>query len=321
MQNKTDKLRMLLSRTPLTQDFDHVLADVETQLPIGKILFYKPINEGYEDANILIKTTTGQYVLKVFLTNRSDQAIADYTKILLECKKIGVKTTELVVGASGPIGIMGKAKYIITIFFEGENFQHRTPTPADMIAGVRYLAKLNTLSFPIAETYDSWGNRNLAREHEALKNKLSPQELELINPALRGFKALNFSEFSKSVIHGDMQRKHLLKNTRGQYCILDFGCMAHAPKVIDLSTYLAWFCLAEDTWINRDLIYTSIVEEYTKTHNLSDIEHLSLKPLIRASYAAYFQKTSELIHDGDNSAETLDWHQKSKTILGLSLSW
>ena len=97
--------------------------------------------------------------------------------------------------------------------------------------------------------------------------------------------------------------------------------MAYDPKVIDLSTYLAWFCLAEDTWEQREEIFKTIMKAYGDHHLLSEEEIASIKPLVRASYAAYFQKTSELIYDGDQSAETVDWNVKSRTLLKLSANW
>lgn len=87
------------------------------------------------------------------------------------------------------------------------------------------------------------------------------------------------------MIHGDMQRKHVIKGVDGKYCILDFGCMAFDPKV-------------------------SVLGVYNETHHLTEAELNSLLILMKASYAAYYFKTSILIDEGDKSLETLEWHNK-----------
>lgn len=322
MTSSFNNLQTLLLRTPLTINFDELALEIQKQFPIlGEIASYNPINEGYEDANIFLKTNLGEYVLKIFLTERSQDTINDYVKIILESTKLGIKTTKLIEGVAGHLGYAGNANYIITEFFSGQNFQQITPSLEDMYAGLKYLTKLNTLSFPIHETYDSWGNKNLLKEYENLRRKLTSTQLNLIDPIIEEFGALDFSRFSRAVIHGDMQRKHLLKNSSNEYCMLDFGCISFGPKIIDLSTFLAWFCLAEDTWKDRDLIFNSVTEKYCKAHNLSVYELDSIKTLIIASYAAYYQKTSELIYDGDTSPETNDWHKKSKKMIELTTGW
>jgi len=97
--------------------------------------------------------------------------------------------------------------------------------------------------------------------------------------------------------------------------------MAFDPKVIDLSTFLAWFCLQEDTWKDADKIYDEVLYEYDRIHYLSEMEIESLSTLIKSSYAAYYLKTSVLINGGDKSEETLDWHNKAKKMLELTKDW
>lgn len=97
--------------------------------------------------------------------------------------------------------------------------------------------------------------------------------------------------------------------------------MAHDYKVIELSIYLAWFCLQEDTWKDKDIIYKEVLVIYNSTHNLTEEEISSLPLLIRPSYSAYYMTTSVMINEGDTSKETLDWHNRSKRMLELSKDW
>ena len=320
------KVNILLKRTSLIIPFEVFLKDIQSKFPsIGSIENYSPINEGYEDANFILNTSTGKFVLKVFLEDRKLENINSYVKILTECKNIGVPTTELLTDFNNGLSFIenadDKTYYILTKFFEGSNFQNITPTLEDIKAVTSYISKLNTLDFNVVEEYDSWGIKNFTREYEIKKDKLTPDQDLLIKNSYEDFLKVDTSNFSKSVIHGDMQRKHVIKNTNGEYCILDFGCMAFDYKVIELATYLAWFCLQEDTWKDKDLIYKEVLDIYNSTHHLSDDEINILPTLIKVSYSAYYMTTSVMINEGDDTTETLDWHNRSKKMLELSKEW
>src|SRR4030042_2887493 len=216
----SNDLAILLARTYLQIPFDQFLKEVKTQYPrLGEITQFQPITEGYEDANILLVTETGTYVIKIFSKDRSEENVRSYIHILEEAQKIGVPVTRLVPGTKGSISFAAentKTPYCIAEFFDGNDFQENSPTRDDMVGVASYLAKLNTLRFPMTEYYDYWGNKNLAVEYEKNKESLTREQAELIAPVVESFKKLDFSKFSTSIIHGDMQRKHVLKNAKGE---------------------------------------------------------------------------------------------------------
>lgn len=326
MNPDQERINILLSRTNLKISFNNFLKDIQSKFSsIGNIDYYSPINEGYEDANFVLNASAGKFVLKVFLRDRKIENINSYVKILRECQNVGVPTTEILTDFNGGLGSIETegviTYYIITKFFEGLNFQNITPTLEDIKIITLYISRLNTLNFDAVEEYDSWGIKNFVREYKIKKDKLTPEQNSLIKDNYDNSLKIDISGFSKSVIHGDMQRKHVIKNSKGGYCLLDFGCMAHDVKVIELATYLAWFCLQEDTWKDKDSIFKEVLNIYNSTHHLSDKEILSLPVLIKTSYSAYYMTTSVMINEGDNSIETLDWHNRAKKMLELSKDW
>lgn len=326
MSSDQYKIDILLKRTNLTISFDEFIKDIQSKFTLlGNIEDCSPINEGYEDANFILNTSTSKFVLKIFEKNRELENINSYVKILRECKNVGVLTTEILTDFNDGLGFIEnngiKTFYIITKFFEGSNFQKITPTLEDIKTITSYISKLNTLNFPVVSEYDSWGIKNFAKEYEVKKDKLTFEQKSLIENTYEDYIKIDMSTFSKSVIHGDMQRKHVIKNSKGEYCVLDFGCMAFDYKVIELATYLAWFCLQEDTWKDKDIIYKEVLDIYNSTHHLSDNEINILPTLIKVSYSAYYMTTSVMINEGDKSEETLDWHNRAKKMLELSKNW
>ena len=153
MQNN---ICLLLKRTNLDISFDEFLDDVQSKFAsIGTIESYSPINEGYEDANIILNALNGKYVLKIFFAERNLKNINSYIKILRECKNVGVQTTEILTDYNEGLGLFEygdvKTYYIITKFFEGKNFQNTTPAIDDIKKVTQLLSKLNTLDFDNVE--------------------------------------------------------------------------------------------------------------------------------------------------------------------------
>lgn len=319
MTNLSD---FLFSRTGTSINDSLLTSELKTQFPaIGEIRKVKPIEEGYEDANILITSDNGLFVAKMFSKERSEKNRQDYVKILQILKSKGIPVIDLISGKEGFMGNIIGVDFFITKFFNGNNFVTNTPTVDDMIKIASYLGKINNINIPVEESYDSWGNKNLLKEYHKYKGILDNPQIQLLNPIIQKYSQIDFNGFSKTFIHGDMQRKHVLKNSEDNYCILDFGCMAYDAAIIDLSTFLAWFCLQKDNWNQIESIYPKVISAYLKNHALTEKE-LSLIPLLtKASYAAYFLKTSALIHSGDKSTETMKWHKDSKIMLELSKPW
>ena len=311
----------LLNRTNLRIPLQRYLNVLQQEFPQVRLINnYEPIFEGYEDVNIILNSDNGKYVLKIFATFRSEKNIHDYIKVIHEATNLGVQTLKLVQSKSGEDYFFYENTYsIITKYFNGNNFVKIPPTLEEMLEVTRSLAKLNTLNFDIDETYDSWGNNNLVSEYNNTIVKDNKVKKDLL-PIVKYLKNLDTYKFSKGVIHGDMQRKHVLKNN-DKLCIIDYGCMRNDLKVYDLSTFLAWFCLGEDNWNNKDNIFNKVIDEYTKINLLSKKEIESIKPLITASYAAYYLKTQELTEQGDTSKETLDWHDSAKDLYFKSIKW
>lgn len=317
---------ILLKRTNLSISLEELLKDAQSKFSsLGKVNDFSPINEGYEDANFILITSTGKFALKIFEKNRELENINSYVRILRECRNVGVPTTEILTDFNDGLGFVetngNKTYYIITRFFEGSNFQNTTPTLEDIKTVSLHISKLNTLNFPVVSEYDSWGVKNFAKEYEIKKYKLNPEQNSLVMDSYEDFIKIDFANLTKSVIHGDMQRKHVIKDMDGNYCILDFGCMAFDYKVIELAIYLAWFCLQEDTWNDKDIIFEQVLDIYNSTHRLSQTEIDVIPTLVKASYAAYYMTSSVMINEGDKSEETLDWNNRAKKMLELSKDW
>lgn len=123
----------------------------------------------------------------------------------------------------------------------------------------------------------------------------------MVEPIVNNLKSIDTTGFLKGVIHGDMQRKHVFKNTSGDYILLDFGCVRNDLLLYEVSMFLAWFCYGQD-------VMQQVLETYGKIHPFSEEEVQALPLFMKGTYAAYYMKTSLLLIRPKNG-------QKKKAIL------
>ena len=305
-----------LNRTPLTEPIEIFVKDIEKHYPIGAVTEIKEILEGYEDANFKLTTNQGCYFLKIFSKERNN--IRDYVHIINEANAIGVPTTKLIKTNDGrDLLQQGNVFCFVADFFHGRNFYQTSPTANDILNTTKAIAQLNTLNFPVLEEYDSWGNKNFLIEYNKNGKKLNLDDQKLFNHVAQELQSLNYTDCKNGIIHGDMQRKHVLKNEKNEYCIIDYGCARNDYLVYELSTHLAWFCFDEENYSQWPSIEKIAIEEYQKIHQLPSQELLLLPPLIKAAYANYLLQSQLLINSGDTSEQTRIWNQKSKALLSL----
>ena len=218
-----------LARVDLPCSLEDFVEHIASDYVLGTVLKWEPIKEGFEELNIKTKTTKGTYVIKIFSRQKTFRNIKDNIKGLVALRKGGIPVTKLLKANNNFLyttkGKKGNTYACVMDFFDGRNFENTRPGDSDIKTITNYLAKIHNLRFKVNRNYDSWGTANLVKEFLDKKEYLKPEDLKLIETIVREFRKIDFSKFRKCVIHGDIQRKHILKNRQGDYCVLDLGVM------------------------------------------------------------------------------------------------
>jgi Ser/Thr protein kinase RdoA (MazF antagonist) len=316
---------LIKSRVNLDASLESLLDKVAENFSLGEIIDFSVETTGYEELNIKTKTSKGIFLVKVFSKSKSESTIKDYIKGLQQFQKAGVPTPSLLPGGNGYLyGFVEKTRttYLCVMnYFSGETFQQRNVDKIDIERLVTYLSKIHSLSFSIHRNYDSWGTAHLIEEYDKKSKYISNEDNQLIQPIVNEYKTLRFDLFSKSIIHGDLQRTNVLKNQARDYCILDLGCMDFSYPVIDLSIFIAHFCLDDEgtkTSINLAL-YKHAVQSYVKERKLNDAELASIPTLVRATYAIYLIAANYSLQNPahPNNSQTAAWIEFSKSGLDI----
>ncbi len=316
-------LAQILNRIDISQSLKELIKDVVREYAVGKVISWEPMRVGYSDVNVKVITSTGIYLLKIFNKDKSYQNIADYIKGLVEFRKVGVPTPRLLKNKNKFLyKLPGNKIYLCLMeFFDGKNFNDVKITKKDLAVITTYITKIHKLRFSIHKNYDSWGTVNLLKEYRLKGKYLTKEDRKLLDPVINDFKKINFSQLPKSIIHGDLHKDHVLKNRRGEYCLIDLDVMDFNARVVDLAIFLALIAYELDSAQKDRETYKFILKEYQHHIQLNRYELQVLPTLIRATYLVYLIRSNfELIVNRDRSKQTSDWFYLARKGLIISLN-
>jgi Ser/Thr protein kinase RdoA (MazF antagonist) len=311
----------LLSRVDIAQPLDEALHDIARHYELGRIERSQLITEGYDDLNVLLVCERGRYVAKFFNKCKLSAAIEDYAHVQMALARRRLAVPRIcTVNGAGIFRVAGRhqeALVCVSEFFAGENFVAASPQRDDMLAITRFLAALHRLPFDITPSYDSWGTLNLSGEFARKQALVSEETRRLVAPLADAISGMKFGRARRRIIHGDVQRKHVLKDGRGRYCILDFGCMDLSYPIVDLGIFLALFCLEGSSLSQAQHTIADVLNVYKSCAPLPT-EHIALLgTLIRATWASYLLTADFLMRGGDRSRQTSQWRHHALNSLRM----
>lgn len=285
-----------LSRVDIKGSIEELLVRVANEYTLGVVRSYTIIPNGYQELNVLLVTNTGRFVVKIFSKEKMLERIQVNIYGYLTFRKNGVPMPTLRTTTKGNylFSTEGKRRttsLIVMDYYEGTQLFPIHASDDDIRSLAQYMAIIHTHTKRIRRYSDTMGIVNLLSQYKKLKSYLSPELLLLVEPVVREFPSLRFSEFRHSIIHGTFEPENILKNADGKLCLLDLGCMDYNASIIDIATFLANYTvnLTPDHKQKRVKLF---LESYHAIHHVSNQELAALPTLILAQYAAYLMRTN-----------------------------
>jgi Ser/Thr protein kinase RdoA (MazF antagonist) len=303
----------LLNRIDIRQPIATVIRHVARHFQLGRVRATRLIRTGYDDLNVLLDCDDGRYIVKLFNRAKSLAAIQDHARVQLALYHAGQPVPRLLVVDGEPLyrmpGHTQNTYACVADFFAGHDFICHQPQRDDLLALVRFFAALHQLPLTITPHYDAWGTLNLPREFQRTRHNVCAETARLVAPLADAVNDISFGDAQRSVIHGDVQRKHVLKNDSGRLCVLDFGCMDYSYPIVDLGVFLALFCLESSDPDHAKTLIGDVLAAYTNEASLPAQHVALLGTLVRATWAAYLLASEMRLLQGDRSAQTREWHR------------
>lgn len=316
---RLDRLEML-NRVDIAQPLSTVVRDIAEYYRLGQMRTYRIIPHGYDDLNVLLTCEHGQFVAKLFNKTKRLSAIEDHVRVQRALTRRGAPVPRILTATNGEAlycapGRAGTVYGCVSGYFAGESIARRNPTTEDIHAVTRFLAGLHRLPFRMASSYDSWGTLNLPQEYARKHAFVSAETRTMVAPLAEAVATMRFGRARRAILHGDLQRKHVLRDNAGAYCILDFGCMVYSYPVVDLAIFLALFCLDGAMPAHADTMLADVLRTYRETASLPARHETLLGTLIRATWASYLLTSEYLLGQGDQTPQTCQWHRFARRNL------
>lgn len=301
-----------LDRVDSTLSLPDILKKTAQEYNLGPIKLHTPISTGYQECNIDLVTTSGRYVVKIFSKEKTKKRIDDVMAGYVTFKKHGIPfpTARSQNHGEHLMEIQGKEQtsYLCVFdYFEGKPLTQTSVSDGDVHNLTHSMALMHKTKKTIDHYYDTLGIVNIAHEYTLKKDVLFPDEQAIIEPIIAKFKRIKLASFRQSIIHGSLEKENILKNTLGELCLLDLGCMDYNASVLDIATFIANFTVYLDA-AKRSHIINLVLETYQKAHPLSHEELVALPTLISTQYATYIiVMTHKMRKNHDMTKQTQTW--------------
>lgn len=299
----------LFSRVDIAGSLEDLLMRVATNYRLGSIQSHKLLPDGYQELNVLVTTTSGRFVVKIFSKEKSLQRVQDNVWGYLTFKEKGVPMPVLQQNTNGEYILSTKGKrrtthLCVTDYFDGSYLHTKDASDSDIRLLAEHMATIHSHTKRIHRYYDTMGLVNLLTQYKKFRSYLSSNLLVLVEPVVKEFSSIHLGEFRHSIIHGTFESKNILKNKKGELCLLDLGCMDYNASIVDVATFLANYTIDMNKKDKQERI-NLFLTAYQTQHPLTAKEVRSLPILIRAQYATIVVRTNYYIRrKRDTSSQT-----------------
>lgn len=314
----------LRKRINYQRDFEDLLVDVCQQYSLGNFLSFDPIEIGYEDVNLKLATSKGQFFVKVFAESRTDEECLRLVNVVKIAIDNGVLHPKFLLKDTGYI-FRGRyddfnIRLAVFEFIEGENFfeLNRKPTESELSQIVKGAAMINKIDYKPKELYDSWALVNFSQELKKSRKYLNAKELKVLDALQTEFEAVNLQNLKYSLVHGDLISTNIMKSKEKIYFV-DFSVANYYPRIVELAVLMSNIFFDPNNGKTLEKNYNFLLGEYGKHISLTDVEKKVLPLFVKLAHAMHLVRATREKNEGESTKENEYWLTLGKKGLELSM--
>ncbi len=303
MDNPSEFIR----RIPYSGSLDTFVAHVVKALQLGEFIQYSIITVGYEDLNIRLETKSSVYLVKCFGSFRDYANCKRYVDILTQVVDRGIRHPKLYENAGSFLHNYKNGQetvwYCVMDFIDGKSFYDLgvRPTKEEAIVLIQEAAKINSLDITPDDYYDEWSPVNFVNEYSLKRQYLSHEAQSYLDTFVKPFSLINLSALTQALVHGDIIRANVIKDSHANLYIVDYSMAARKPRLQELSVLLCGMFFNENDPSHFTQYLDLVKKVYTPV--LPKIEYEALPLFITAVFAMYAMQ-------GEYSRAVKDMHTK-----------
>lgn len=281
---------------------------------ISKPTNFSVIGIGYEDCNVIIETSDGKYIAKIFSKERNQEAIARYSTIMEKAVEAGVNHPPLLKTGRGEViysdSEANGISMVLMKFIDGQTFLEldRAPDMGERKAVIEQAVKINRIDYRPPYLFDSWAIPNIKEIFEKVKQFIQPEDLKLVEQAMARFAEIPIENLPHAFVHGDFTKANTIKGKDGKIYILDFSVANWYPRIQELAVIAANLLHEENNSLSLADRTKLISAEYDNLNPLTPEEKQHLYSYALAGVAMEFLGShQEKFVKGNATEETEYW--------------
>ena len=295
-------------------DIENIIQHIADFYELGEVTKYSEIGVGYEDCNVIIESSTGKYVAKLFAHTRTAEQIDRYVKIMNLVTAAGVRHPELIAGKSGNFALhYGGVWAVLAHFIDGKTFYElgRAPNSDERKEILGQVAKINSIDHDPFYISGSWV---MSRYHEMLdqvRNHFTSDELDMLAEIATRYDNIPTDTLEKTFIHSDLRTTNVLLGSDGNIYILDYFLANNYLRIRELAVAIIGLFYDESSDKSLDEMCREVVDEYG---DFDEGEYKYLHDYVLAMFAIEFLGGTYARHVQDNQTdENTYWLERGRS--------
>lgn len=300
-------------------DIADELIEVAEDFEIGEYKRHSLIEVGYEDFNLKLTTSTGNYFVKIFASNRTDSDIERYVSIMNAVTDAKIPHPTLLKSNTNDYlfkTVVG-LELVVMQWLDGPTlYDLQTPPISEIRAKLAEIAaKIAQINFKPQFLYDSWSVQNFAAEFKLNQASLTKEDDALVSAALQNYLTLDLNNLPEAFVHGDIISTNVMISDSRPY-VIDFSVANWQPRINELAVLASNLFFDLESPRNSQSLLDELIREYSKHATLTDQELAALPIIVDAAHAMHVVGASKTIAQGDHSDENQFWLESGRSGLG-----
>ena len=273
-------------------DLSVVVESIASAYQLGKLINSKIIEIGYEDLNIILTTSDGNYMAKILGSFRNEDNCRRYVDIMKTVVKMGVPHPKLYSINGECLFKSDQGLYLCVMdYIDGKSFYdfNERPTLNEAQILIHEASKINSLEFIPEDYYDEWSPVNFIQEYGLKSKYLEDEDKQRLQRLIKPFTAIDLSALRNGLVHGDIIRPNVIKDTHSnKMYIIDFSCASQKPIIQELSVLLCGMFFNEEKPSTYSDYYNLVLKEYKPGLNKTELDALPI--FVKVCFGMYIMQ-------------------------------
>lgn len=285
---------------------------------------------GYEDFNLVLKTTDGSVFVKCFAKWRKEDLCLRYLEMIHAAQGIGgVRTPEVYKNSKGStltsVTMGDTTDYLCVMKFldRGNIWESERPiNEAEQAEVIRQAGKIANCDFKPDYVPDSWSIMKMLETYEKNRDRIESTDREIIEPLLAQFGSTDIDALPHCFVHGDIRSTNVMRHSDGQAYIIDFSVANWYPRILEMAVVCCGLLFNPAKSDEFPQKYKWALEKYAQSGvQFTENEHKLLPLFVRLAHAAnIIGSSSPEATNYISEEENLHWRRLGKTGLNFTTS-